>query len=158
MSNVSGVALVICGCAVVCSIIELILPSAKMQSTARIVIAIFFLVCVISPIKAFVINLSDNINSANFNDITNTVSNIDYNKILLEETINNTINALKILLDEEDIKINNANIDAHISENNCIKIDSISIYIDVASNDELLKINSLVYKNFGLLPDITVGN
>ncbi len=157
MSNVSGVALIICGCAVVCSIVELILPSAKMQSSARIVIAMFFLICVISPIKNFITQLNYNINSVNSN-IPTMSNSIDYNKLLLDETIKNSTQALKILLEEEDITITNANIDAHISENYCIKIDSISIYIDVASNDELLKINSLVYKNFGMLPNIVVGN
>lgn len=157
MSNVSGVALIICGCAVVCSIVELILPSAKMQSSARIVIAMFFLICVISPIKNFITQLNYNINSVDSN-IPTMSNSIDYNKLLLDETIKNSTQALKILLEEEDITITNANIDAHISENYCIKIDSISIYIDVASNDELLKINSLVYKNFGMLPNIVVGN
>lgn len=157
MSNVSGVALIICGCAVVCSIVELILPSAKMQSSARIVIAMFFLICVISPIKNFITQLNYNINSVDSN-IPTMSNSIDYNKLLLDEAIKNSTQALKILLEEEDITITNANIDAHISENYCIKIDSISIYIDVASNDELLKINSLVYKNFGMLPNIVVGN
>ena len=157
MSNVSGVALIICGCAVVCSIVELILPSAKMQSSARIVIAMFFLICVISPIKNFITQLNYNINPVDSN-IPTMSNSIDYNKLLLDEAIKNSTQALKILLEEEDITITNANIDAHISENYCIKIDSISIYIDVASNDELLKINSLVYKNFGMLPNIVVGN
>lgn len=158
MSNVSGVALIICGCAVICSIVELILPSAKMQSSAKIVIAVFFLFCVISPIRNFVTQLSYTIDSVNDNNIPTISNSIDYNKLLLDETIKKSTQALKILLNEEDITITDANIDAHISENYCIKIDSISIYIDVASNDELLKINSLVYKNFGILPNIVVGN
>ncbi len=158
MSAVSKAVAFICGCAVVCSVLNLISPNSKMKKPARIVLAVFFICSLISPVKNAVEAISRAFDFSVQETQREPEAAFDYEQLVFEQTVQNLANSVNNMLLDEEITAKDISVNAHISSNKSIKLDSINIYIDEASNVDILKIETLVSTNFGLVPNITVGS
>lgn len=158
MKILSSPAAFICIITVICSVINLVAPSEKMQKSAKLALSLFFICSLISPVKSLIDTVSGSLDFSYEESARQETVSIDYNEMILSQTVKNVNEAAQLLLSENGIENAKAEFSAHITENNSIKLDSVNIYMNSVTTSQIMKIKSVIIKNFGLSPIITAGN
>ncbi len=135
---------IICIASIICIIIELMLPPGKMEKTMRMVLGIFMVCALISPIK--------NLKKLNFN-ISNITTEAIKDKFEFTNKINSQLTNLAednvrvlilSILKEKGISPKKVDIFMDTNEDNCISIIKSKIYVSKEEAELVNNIKSLI--------------
>lgn len=157
MKSIFSAAILICGCCIVCAILNIASPNSKMQKTARIVLSVFFICCLLSPIKTMIEGIKDIFNNTTASNSEQVSAAFNYNELVVNQTAQNLVDSLNLILKNDNINADNIEINLMVDENNCIKIIGVYIYIDKVSPMDVIVINKAVLENLGTTPEIIAG-
>lgn len=148
----------LCCCLVVCAILRMIVPSGNTQKIMSVVIGVFTVCCLLSPLYEIGKNLNF---SENKNDEINRIQN-DYeqqydSKVLqtTAEYINEYVNSLLF-----EAGVNDARIETILSVNDGrgIYIQEMNIYLYKKNGININGLSDLIYSSVGIVPSITECN
>lgn len=158
MSGVKSWSMIICFTSVLCTIIEVLVPSGKMEKMFRLVLGAFMLCAILIPLKTTVDNI-------NFDTKKN--ENITSDKSKLKSTIENQTkeNAkkkIKSMIEEillsQNIKAEKINIIMDTKQDNCISIKKIEVFLARGDEDKKDMIKEMLLKKLELKIDVVVGS
>ena len=130
MKYIKNWSVLICLTSKICIIIELVLPPGKMEKTMKMVLGLFTLCAVMSPIKGLS-NIKINFNMANKDFMDDKLGFLNNINSQIESIAQDNIKAI-ILNTLKDIKINPKNIEIFMdtNEDNCISIIKCKIFLN----------------------------
>lgn len=143
-----------CCCLVVCALIRIIAPSGNTTKILSLVIGLFALCCLISPVA----ELFRNIDFVELSKEQN-ICNENFSALCDEQVLSKTgdyINSYAdIILKQADININNIQTVLGVDKNKGIYIKQMNIYINKTARDKADKIENLISNSLGIVPKIT---
>ena len=152
-SSIYTCAASMCCCLVVCSIIRIITPSGNTTRIMSVVISVFVLCCLLSPITELIKNFK--IKSY---EETITAQEYDFSSEIDKKVISQTADYLNeyVNLTLESAGVNNASIETilALSEQKGIYIREMNIYLDVNEKDKTEDIKELVLNSVGIEPNV----
>ncbi|MBQ4568905.1 MAG: stage III sporulation protein AF [Ruminococcus sp.] len=145
----------LCCTLLICSILRVISPSGSTQKIMSVVICVFSLCCLVSPVYEFVSNIKLNYTQKYAKDAVSDNFEADYDKAVLKQTAE-YINAYvyKLL---ESCSAENAKIETILSSDDKkgIYISGMNIYLNGNENVNIKKISDAVFSATGVKPNIT---
>ena len=150
MSEIKGWAVVICVSAIACSLLDMIVPSGKMEKIVRFVFGVFMICAVINPFetatKGFDIDLKIP-NSEIKKDYKFSESMEDIEMRAAECKIKNI---LEETLGEINIEPQKINISMDINEGNSISINKVEVVLGKENIDRQEEVKSIIKNKLGL--------
>ena len=158
----------ICLSSAVCVIISLILPSGKMEKSLRIVLGVFLIACIISPLSDGIPRFK--IKSAYFEktptQATNFMKSLDEQfKSLAEQNLTNIV---KQTLKKFNVENENIELSMDTNSDECISINKCIIYLNHQTKKgqnssqltqaEILKIKKELEKRLNIETEVIVMN
>ncbi len=147
----------ICFSAIACSVLELLLPSGKLEKTVRFVFGAFMVCALIIPICNIASKI--NLNFKQYGELK--VENKFKRKVdkQMKKAINEKVEFLiKESLKEKGIEIIKVEVFTDTSEDNSISINKVRIYIK--KGDEIIskQIKKQVEKKLGIKAEVVMGS
>lgn len=150
MNEIKGWAILVCVSAIACSLLDMIVPSGKMEKIVRFVFGVFMICAVINPFvtatKGFDIDLKIP-NSEIKKDYKFSESMEDIEMRAAECKIKNI---LEETLDEINIEPQKINISMDINEENSISINKVEVVLGKENIDRQEEVKSIIKNKLGL--------
>lgn len=155
MSALSGAAAVICYTAVAVTLLSVLIPQKRMTVVFGFVLGIFFLSTVCVALK----DTCSHIEIPQMQDAapSDTIQyDSEYTDLVAGATADYVVEALRDLLLNEGIAVEDITVVLKISENDRIYVSSAVIYITSEYQDVIPDIKSIVYRNIAKEPTVCV--
>ncbi len=144
----------LCCCLVVCALIRMIAPSGNTTKILSLVIGVFALCCLVSPVVTLISEID--INELNTEQ---SISNTEFSQLCDEHVLKTTgdyINSyVDVILKQADISTENIATILGVDENKGIYIRQMNIYINKADMDKADEIKNIISNSVGIVPKIT---
>ncbi len=144
----------LCCCLVVCSLVRMIAPSNSTNKIMSVVISVFALCCLFSPI----IELISDFDTGRY-ELNNVITVQKYSDAYDEEVLKSTAEYISeyicLLLDTGDIDVSEVKTIIGVDENRGIYIREINIYLDKDNIKYKDDVSSLLFSELGIKPKIT---
>lgn len=157
MTALRSSAVIVCLCAIACSIIGLIAPLGRMKKTVNLILGVFLICSMIIPIIGLFDSLSYDFELNESEMLLDDSYENSYDAMILENTADNLVYAANDLLLSEDIQAENIEIGIKKSDNNSIYISSINIYISKDDEDKAEQIKKIIGSNMSKEPVIIIS-
>lgn len=154
MENIKSWAFSVCCAAMVCGILNMVLPEGSGKKIFKSVLFVFFLCVVISPFSELEYSDVFSLKGNDYNAANDSEEN-DFNEISEEYIENEIIKSTEELLTEEGIESEKISVKVNISEDQSIDINSFLVVVfKSADKDELAQ---KIYNKTGIKPEIIVS-
>lgn len=145
----------LCCCLVVCAILRMVAPSGNTQKIMSVVIGVFTVCCLLSPLYEIGKNLNFSENKDYVSDKIRNDYEQQYDSKVLQTTaeyINEYVNSLLC-----ESGVDNAQIETILSvnEGRGIYIKELNIYLYKKNEVDINEISDLIYSSVGIVPSIT---
>lgn len=144
----------LCCCLVVCSLVRMIAPSNSTSKIMSVVISVFALCCLFSPVIELVSDfdmgkyeLKSEMKTQEYSDA--------YDKSVLESTSEYISEYICLLLDTGGIDVKEVKTIIAVNEDRGIYIREVNIYLDKSNVKCEDEITSLLYSELGIKPKVT---
>ena len=149
MDNLFNWATVICICAFVCMIVEILAPNGSMDKILKFVLAVFILCCTIIPLKSLATGINEQLDSININKSAYDEFSNDIEKTGQNITEQGIVQVVKQLLNVQDVITDDVEIITHREDKNIV-ITEIVVTVDKKYKEEVYKIKSSLEKSLNL--------
>lgn len=158
MNGIKSWAMIICFVSVICTIVEMMVPSGKMEKMFKLIIGIFMLCSILIPLKNTISNISFDIKkSKNFIKDESKLKDIIDNQT--ETTAKENIKSIiKNFLDAKDIKPEKINIIMDTKQDNCISIKKIEVFLVRGDESKKDMIKKELEQKLEIKTDVIVGS
>ncbi len=158
MNGIKSWAMIICFVSVICTIVEMMVPSGKMEKMFKLIIGIFMLCSILIPLKNTISNISFDVKkSKNFIKDESKLKDIIDNQT--ETTAKENIKSIiKNFLDAKDIKPEKINIIMDTKQDNCISIKKIEVFLVRGDESKKDMIKKELEQKFEIKTDVIVGS
>ncbi len=144
----------LCCCLVVCALVKMITPSGNTTKILSLVIGVFALCCLVSPVVTLVSEFDINALKTE-----QSINNTEYSQLCDEQVLKTTgdyINSyVDVLLKQANITTDNITTVLGVDENKGIYIRQMNIYINKADMDKADEIENIISNSVGIVPKIT---
>lgn len=144
----------LCVCLVICALVKLVAPSGSTSKILSLVIALFALCCLISPVVSIVKEIDFPSLESETNNYQKQYDEI-YNTQVLQTTGDYITDYSYVLLRQADITPLNIKTVIGVSENKGIYVREMNIYINKTDMDKADKVRSIIETSVGIVPEIT---
>lgn len=158
MNGIKSWAMIICFVSVICTIVEMMVPSGKMEKMFKLIIGIFMLCSILIPLKNTISNISFDVKkSKNFIKDESKLKDIIDNQT--ETTAKENIKSIiKNFLDAKDIKPEKINIIMDTKQDNCISIKKIEVFLVRGDESKKDMIKKELEQKLEIKTDVIVGS
>ncbi len=145
----------LCCTLLICSILRIISPSGSTQKIMSVVICVFSLCCLVSPVYELVRSIELDNTQKDVNSIASENFEVNYDRAVLKETAEYINEYVNMLL--ESCSAENAKIETILSSDNSkgIYISGMNIYLYGNENVNIQEISDMVFSATGVKPNIT---
>ena len=144
----------LCVTLVACGIIRMIAPAGNTSRILSVVISVFVLCSLVSPISVFVKNLSVTVDEDEFMSEEKSIS-VEYDNEIIRQTADYINQYVYTSLKAEGIDNTAIETVLALDENSGIYISKMNIYIDKRYTEKTQVINEVVKNTVGIEPEIT---
>ena len=153
MDGIDSVATAVCICAVISSILNMLLPQGSMKKLYGLIAGMFLLCCMVVPVKNALESFRIEINAESKTPITATADEA-FNQNVIRETESILEKRAFLLLKQNGITINKCRIRLKNTDEFGILIDSVSIYINKGQAERPLDIKRIIREKFEVDPQV----
>lgn len=143
----------VCVAVVIVTIFSMFTPNGKMEKIMRFTISMFFILIISAPIIGFIKDYK-NFEPDNLINNSSQASNTDYKENVKDVFIKKVELALKKGLERKQINISDLSVDINITEDNCIEINKVEIFIHKLSKKQESEINKYIKEEAKVSPKI----
>ncbi len=146
MNGISSWATAISICAIICTIVEMLISDSKLEKTVRFVLGAFMICAIIMPIT----DMTDEISEVDFNITMSDDSKekFDIQKIeLFKKQISSLVTSI---LSEENIYPQKIDVNMDIDENNSISIISVTVVLKKQDVEKANRVSYVIKTQLGL--------
>lgn len=144
----------LCCCLVICAIVRMFVPNGNTTRILSVVISVFVLCCMFSPIKEIIKDFRVGQSEKKLN-ITEEKFNAKQEDKVINETAKYINEYINNLLVSEGVKNASVKTILALSQNRGIYIKDINIYLDKEYMKDSKKIKDLIIKYIGTEPEVT---
>lgn len=144
----------LCCCLVVCSLVRMIAPAKSTSRILTVVISVFALCCIISPVASAVKGFD--VSSVEWSvDAKTKEYAAQYDESVLRETAEYISQYVSAILMSADIKVSEVKTVVAVNDARGIYIRSVSIYLDKKYISRKDEIQQLLYSELGIKAEVT---
>lgn len=156
MNALRSASVIACVCCIACSVVSLIAPLGRLRKTVNLILGLFLICSMLIPFAGlFTTDIPDfNIDEQYYDA---SISEKEYEKLILNATADNLVVAANDLLISENITAENIEIGIKKSDNNSIYISRIYIYISKDSESKIDDIKRIISTNMSKEPVVIVS-
>ena len=156
MTTLYNTSVIVCVCCVVCSMLSMLAPFGRTKKIINLILGFFLISSMIVPLVSIFaeskIGVSLHSSSQDYYS-----DNKEYEKMVLQKTAENLVDAANNLLLAENIKADNIKITLKKTDNNSIYISSVNIYINKAYTNRAQDIVKIITTNMCKEPEIILN-
>lgn len=145
----------LCLCALVCAILEIMIPDSSTEKVVRFVLGLFMICAVAAPLCGLSLNFEEWAVAAPYEENSTLVSEIQNQSLcLIDDALTEQVNAVAARFDTIPL---DTKIHTDIDDNQCISIVSVTIVLQNDAAEKALQIQNAVKSELGLDCDTVVA-
>ncbi|MBR1731810.1 MAG: stage III sporulation protein AF [Ruminococcus sp.] len=155
MSNFAALIGMVCVCAAVVSILSAISPNGITSKTLSLVIGVFIICVMLSPVKSFFTDFSLNLSVPEIPDSISSDAHDAYNEAVITETENRLEASLLSTLLNNGFSVSSVEIALGVNKDGGIYIEGINIYIN-KTEEHIPQIIRKTEEEYSITPKVIV--
>lgn len=155
MGAIRSWALIICFASIACTMLEIITPNGKMEKMMKLVLGVFMICAIITPLVTTFRNIDINFKTNNYEDDLEEYKNkfdTKMNEIAIDKIKDLTLNELNLI----NIKPRKIDVFMDMKDKDCISIKEITVTLDKKNLNKQEEVKKVIEEKLGIKTNIIV--